>query len=718
MGVVEEKVKHSLFHFDGFTLDLERRGLYRGQQRVHLTAKPLETLIFLVEQRGRTVEKQELLAAVWKDTFVTEGTLAQAVREIRRALGDDKEDPRFIQTVPRQGYRFVAEVLAGNPLAVPTVESQATAPVSLAAAERRRPRWRWIAAPAAALISLLAWFFWPHGQRGATNPVPSEPPVGRINKQLTAGEFSCIKPAFSRDGKLILYLSSSALTRGYSDLFIRQFPAGAPLRITDRANPSGDLPVFTADGKHIVFSIPRVDSAGTRHHDLWQVPALGGPPERFIEDASGAGFSPDEKWVAYTKHLPAGGALWLSPLGARQEHVELSAAGYTPRWSPDGTWLAYTTSDPNGGEGDIWVCQLIQSNAGQPAVSKQKQLTKERQQIYGLTWAADSRSLIFASRHTGSAQLYRVLLADGSMTALLTGVGDYEAPAAAPDGKTVIFHNKQLVNNLMLSTLGANCEAENITYNQFYQWPRLSPTGEKLISVLRQVDHTERPYLINLKTKESSQLSDRAVRHSGGWLDEENAVFLSPDAAAPKTELLAINTATRETRRLTLFSGEADWLAIHPDKQRVAVVLRASDGSEKILLRDLRNQVDETLHAGSEYEYLRWSPDGSALCWDRPGVSRNTPHQSGGIWVLELGRAEPRLIAHDGYCPVWSADGRTVYFTVREGRQGLWRRDLRQSSESLVCSWGKVFNYDLVGQRLVFAQHKNESQIYSLSLNQ
>jgi hypothetical protein len=91
---------------------------------------------------------------------------------------------------------------------------------------------------------------------------------------------------------------------------------------------------------------------------------------------------------------------------------------------------------------------------------------------------------------------------------------------------------------------------------------------------------------------------------------------------------------------------------------------------------------------------------------------------SGGIWLIEMGQSEPRLIAHDGYCPVWSEDGAAIYFTIREGRQGLWRYDLRQKKEHLICSWETVFSYDIVGSRLVFAQLKNDSQIYAMSLNQ
>src|SRR6185503_12664202 len=123
MNEANENKQDQLLHFGDFALNVVRRGLYRGQERVRLTAKPLETLIFLVENRGRVVEKQEILNAVWKGTFVTEDTLVHAIREIRRALGDDRDNPRFILTVPREGYRFVCEVVVGSEPPTPSIES-------------------------------------------------------------------------------------------------------------------------------------------------------------------------------------------------------------------------------------------------------------------------------------------------------------------------------------------------------------------------------------------------------------------------------------------------------------------------------------------------------------------------------------------------------------------------------------------------------------------
>jgi DNA-binding winged helix-turn-helix (wHTH) protein/TolB-like protein/tetratricopeptide (TPR) repeat protein len=97
--------------FEGFRVDVQRRRLLRADgTAIALTPKAFDTLLYLVQHPGDVVEKDALLAAVWPGVVVEDNNLSQAVSALRKALGDDPEAPRFIQTVPRRGFRFVAPV--------------------------------------------------------------------------------------------------------------------------------------------------------------------------------------------------------------------------------------------------------------------------------------------------------------------------------------------------------------------------------------------------------------------------------------------------------------------------------------------------------------------------------------------------------------------------------------------------------------------------------
>ncbi len=100
----------NLFQFGPFCLDADERVLLRDERLVPLPAKALSTLLVLVRQQGHVVEKEVLMKEVWPDEYVEDGNLAQHIFMLRRALGDTTESPRYIETVPRRGYRFIAKL--------------------------------------------------------------------------------------------------------------------------------------------------------------------------------------------------------------------------------------------------------------------------------------------------------------------------------------------------------------------------------------------------------------------------------------------------------------------------------------------------------------------------------------------------------------------------------------------------------------------------------
>jgi DNA-binding winged helix-turn-helix (wHTH) protein/Flp pilus assembly protein TadD len=169
-----------LYRFGQFVLDPGRRTLSRADSPVSLTPKAFDVLLFLVQNPNRLVAKEELLQAVWGDTFVEEGNLKQYISHLRKALGDNSEDTRLIVTIARKGYQFTADVTiaeAANIAKHATLQAAATEtsktdarPVEFPTREKvtksPSPRLRlrkWFAA--AGLLAVIAaafWSYWSH----------------------------------------------------------------------------------------------------------------------------------------------------------------------------------------------------------------------------------------------------------------------------------------------------------------------------------------------------------------------------------------------------------------------------------------------------------------------------------------------------------------------------------------------------------------------------
>ena len=104
-----------VFEFGPFRLDCAERVLLRDGQPVPVTLKAFDVLMLLVENGGHLVEKDELMNRVWAGSFVEEGNLKVTVSMLRKALEDNQPENRFIETVPRRGYRFIAPVSEVRP---------------------------------------------------------------------------------------------------------------------------------------------------------------------------------------------------------------------------------------------------------------------------------------------------------------------------------------------------------------------------------------------------------------------------------------------------------------------------------------------------------------------------------------------------------------------------------------------------------------------------
>jgi len=174
---------HKPLAFGPFILDPEAGRLLEGDRVIPLAPKPFETLHYLAQRRGRVIPKSELMERLWPETFVTDDVLVQSVVDIRRALGDHAKTPQYIETIPRRGYRFLAEVTrvegtgqseAHGPEPEPQRGPARRAPVAIRFGPRLTAR-RWAGLALVALTAAALASLWVRSSRQVVSAFAPEP---------------------------------------------------------------------------------------------------------------------------------------------------------------------------------------------------------------------------------------------------------------------------------------------------------------------------------------------------------------------------------------------------------------------------------------------------------------------------------------------------------------------------------------------------------------
>jgi Tol biopolymer transport system component/DNA-binding winged helix-turn-helix (wHTH) protein len=314
--------------FGPFELDLAVGELLKHGIRVRLSGQPFRILALLLMEPGEAISYERLKEEVWEDgTFVDfDHGLHAAVNKLRRALGDSAESPRYIETVPGRGYRFIGTL---EPVASEAQPVTANVPVAAPPVLAGQGRLWWIAGAACLLVaSIVAWRFW--------KPTPVVSPWKLT--RLTSDGGQADSPALSRDGKLVVYSSER---QGNRDLYLKQVPGGPPVQLTfDGAGNTS--PDFSPDGSRILFRSGR-DGGG-----IYEMAAFGGEPRLVARDGLNPRYSPDGTQVAFwigspsiLPIVPRSGTVWVLPLAGGHPFrlgSEFATVRY-PIWSPDGRQL-------------------------------------------------------------------------------------------------------------------------------------------------------------------------------------------------------------------------------------------------------------------------------------------------------------------------------------------------------------------------------------------
>src|SRR5687767_1154577 len=194
------------YSFGTTCVDASRMTVVRDGVAVSLEPKAMDVLLYLLAHRDRLVTKDELLDAVWKDTFVTPNALTRAIAQVRKALADDAHEARVIETVSKRGYRIIAPVIE-TPAPDPgshAAPSQSPTGVTAPAPTAGTNRWgltfaAFVLAIVIASISAAVWF--------ARRPQSTAPAADIAITRFTTRQGYDGLPAVSPDGRSVVYVS-------------------------------------------------------------------------------------------------------------------------------------------------------------------------------------------------------------------------------------------------------------------------------------------------------------------------------------------------------------------------------------------------------------------------------------------------------------------------------------------------------------------------------
>ena len=403
-----------LYEFGACRLDVQRRVLTRDGHPVSLTPKTFELLLLLVQSQGRALSKQQLMSALWSDTFVDEANLSFQISALRKALGDGAS--QWVETIPKHGYRFAGDVIAIPAGGDDAAKSEALASASSHATDKvaHRPYvWPWIITMAVLIVIIAA--SWVVLLTRSTEEVRAKVPV---TIPLTTDPGYETTPSFSPDGSQVAFAWSKESKPDY-DIYVKLVGPGEPLQLT--TDPARDLnPAWSPKGGLIAFE--RFTMFGKA--DLYVIPALGGAAEQRIASgvAVNAGYgsgpnssiawTPDGKWLAHWADDQRSG-IWLFGVD-NPDKRRLTDDGAGAAFSEDGRRMAYIRGVNTGVA--LYVLPLT---AELTAAAPPTRVTPEVSFIRTVAWTPQGDGLVFSgSGHLGVPRLYKVTLAANHVDAV------------------------------------------------------------------------------------------------------------------------------------------------------------------------------------------------------------------------------------------------------------------------------------------------------------
>ena len=643
--------------FGAFEVDLRAGELWKSGRKKKLTGQPFAVLAILLERPGEVVSREELQRRLWPDTFVdVDHNLNTAINKIREALDDSSEHPRFVETLPRRGYRFIAPVEGAEPAAQtsngvplspiadsgPVVSDGASPPAaparavnetapetSVAPRSRRWPRIiLWLAAAVAALV--LVFFLRP----------AMPPPQVLDTMQLTRDGVQKLRfwgsppSPLQTDGSTVYFVE----TRGIGDVLMQvsteggdTVPINVPLDFNGISNIAPDRPELLIAGTPTVPEENRV----------WRVPVPAGQPRPIGNLVAGdVAFSPDARILFFSR----GSDIFRANSDGSEPRKILTVSGnpYWIRVSPDGHLLRFSVLQTPLNTSTLWEARLDGS--------QMRQLLADwnSSNLCCGNWTSEGKYFIFQATHEGVANLWTMRekgdpwrKTSHAPVQLTVGEGNSQAPLPSKDSQKVFF-------------LGVTRHGELVRYD---------PKTRRFA-----------PYL--------SGLSAEGVAFSR---DGKKVAYVT----FPEGILWESGTDGSGKRQLSFPPMQVGLPQWSPDGTRIAFSGHAPGKTFQLYVVSAEGGDPEQLTSGGSDKYdANWSPDGDSLAFGgNPFTLRSSDAPA--IHMINLKTRQITDISGSAklYSPRWSPDGRYLLAMTIDFRQVVLYNVAQQKWEDLVTKF-------------------------------
>jgi Tol biopolymer transport system component/DNA-binding winged helix-turn-helix (wHTH) protein len=683
------------YRWDNFVLDLDRYRLERHGEAVPLEPKAFNLLTLMVQRPEHLFTKQEIFEAIWPETAVTDHALTRVIAQIRRAIGDEAREARFLETVPTRGYRWIHPV---EPIqdpgperaapAVPHVPDVDTAPVP----SRARRATLGTAVAAFAVVAALGAWVW--GSSRAPGRAARQSPAAvavahehgvRWPVQLTTNAGLDLHPALSPHGDAVAFVSDRS---GSFEIYVRALDGRASESPLTSDGAQNVQPSWSPDGKFIAYH-------SRLHGGIWIVPARGGTPEQIVAEGSSPAWSPDGASIAYQSDEHAD----VAPLGfgahAGSTILVVDATGGVPKplthpgnpagghaspaWSPDGRYLSFAVFE-GGRQNGLWLLDRQHRKTAQ---------LRHGDRLYESAFSRDGRTIYVVG---GEAFIMRLpfdaatgTLSGRAETIPIPGVPGVRDLSISDDGSTLTFAGLGLNSQIWAQAVAPDgtgigpARAITSDTSRRNSTPVVSPDGTHIAYTSSRGGQDPNVWVMRTDGSDARQLTpDTTSDYSPDWSpDGRRVIFMS--TRDERASARSVDVGTRMDERVFDMPHGARTnheaarrlaeVRFSPSTTRVALSMFVPPAGRRVLFVSgvepfaPRARSDGSMSLG----YPTWSPDERSIAIEiKDGSSTHA-----GIVDVQTG-AQRRLTSERGQTWVrsWSPDGKKIAAAVLRG--GVW----------------------------------------------